>query len=119
MLNRKTLPELIEDLRENDNVINWHEIEPQEAKARPIPESVDGRIRDALVRRGIRELYTHQHSAYEAVNKGENIVAVTPTASGKTMCYNLPVLQAVATDETSRALYIFPTKALAQDRKAN
>ncbi|WP_407945062.1 DEAD/DEAH box helicase [Paenibacillus glycinis] len=118
MLNRKTLPELIEELRDNDNVINWHEIEPQEAKARPIPDSVDDRIRDALVRRGIQELYTHQHSAYEAVNKGENIVAVTPTASGKTMCYNLPVLQAIATDETSRALYIFPTKALAQDQKS-
>ncbi|QHW34515.1 DEAD/DEAH box helicase [Paenibacillus rhizovicinus] len=118
MLKKKPLPELIDELRSNENVIHWHEIEPQEANARPIPESVDVRIRDALTRRGITELYTHQHSAYQAVSKGENIVAVTPTASGKTMCYNLPVLQAIAADDTSRALYIFPTKALAQDQKS-
>ncbi|QHT61672.1 DEAD/DEAH box helicase [Paenibacillus lycopersici] len=118
MFKKKSLPELIDDLRNNENVIHWHEINPKEAKTKPMPESVDPRIREALARRGINELYTHQHSAYEAVGKGENIVAVTPTASGKTMCYNLPVLQAIAADSTSRALYIFPTKALAQDQKS-
>ncbi|WNQ09142.1 DEAD/DEAH box helicase [Paenibacillus aurantius] len=117
-MRKKTLPELIEDLRSNENIINWHEMPPQEARTRPIPESVDPRLRKALEKRGIKEVYTHQHSAYETVQRGENIVAVTPTASGKTLCYNLPVLQAIAADDSSRALYLFPTKALAQDQKS-
>lgn len=118
MLRRKTLPQLIEELRANENIINWHEIQPQESKTRPMPSSVDPRIKAALEKRGIAELYTHQHTAYETVRKGENIVAVTPTASGKTLCYNLPVLQAIAEDDGSRALYLFPTKALSQDQKS-
>ncbi|NHN30728.1 DEAD/DEAH box helicase [Paenibacillus agricola] len=117
-MRKKSLSELITELRANDNISNWHEIEPQAAKTRPIPVSVDPRIQSALNQRGIEELYTHQFSAYETLQKGENIVTVTPTASGKTLCYNLPVLQAIAEDDTSRALYLFPTKALAQDQKS-
>ncbi|QJD87977.1 DEAD/DEAH box helicase [Cohnella herbarum] len=117
-MNRKTLPDLIQELRTNENIINWHEIPPQDARSMPFPDHVDSRIKDAFHRRGIRELYTHQHSAFQAVNAGDNIVAVTPTASGKTLCYNLPVLQAIAQEDTSRALYLFPTKALAQDQKS-
>ncbi|MEI7024275.1 DEAD/DEAH box helicase [Paenibacillus sp. y28] len=115
---KKTLSELIQQLKHNENIVNWQEVEPQEAKTRPMPESVDPRIQAALAKRGIEELYTHQHTAYETIRKGENVVAVTPTASGKTLCYNLPVLQAIAEDEGSRALYLFPTKALAQDQKS-
>lgn len=118
MITKKTLSEMIQELRGNENIINWTEIEPQEAKAKSIPESVDSRIRSALAKRGIEQLYTHQYTAYETIRKGENIVAVTPTASGKTLCYNLPVLQAIAEDDSSRALYLFPTKALAQDQKS-
>jgi DEAD/DEAH box helicase domain-containing protein len=118
MFKKKTLADIIQELRGNENIVNWHEIEPQDAKYKPIPDTVDARIADALARRGIDQLYSHQCSAYKAVEKGENIVAVTPTASGKTMCYNLPVLQAIAADETSRALYLFPTKALSQDQKS-
>ena len=114
----KSLAELIQELRSNENIINWHEMEPQEARTRPMPESVDDAIRAALTKRGISELYSHQHTAYTAVQGGDNIVAVTPTASGKTLCYNLPVLQQIASDSTSRALYLFPTKALAQDQKS-
>ncbi|RXZ81959.1 DEAD/DEAH box helicase [Paenibacillaceae bacterium] len=117
-MGKQTLPELIAQLRGNENIINWHEIEPQEARTKPLPDGVDSRIRDALAKRGITELYIHQHAAFQTVQQGENIVAVTPTASGKTLCYNLPVLQAVAADDTSRALYLFPTKALAQDQKS-
>ncbi|ASS69101.1 MULTISPECIES: DEAD/DEAH box helicase [unclassified Paenibacillus] len=117
-MKKKTLSELIQELRGNEHIANWHEIEPQEARTRPMPESVDPRIEDALGKRGIAELYTHQSSAYETVRKGENVVAVTPTASGKTLCYNLPVLQEIADDDSSRALYLFPTKALAQDQKS-
>ncbi|GGG88063.1 DEAD/DEAH box helicase [Paenibacillus radicis (ex Gao et al. 2016)] len=118
MLRKKNLSQLIEGLRTNENVINWHEVEPIEATTRPMPESVDDRIKAALAKRGIEQLYSHQCTAYETIRKGENVVAVTPTASGKTLCYNLPVLQAIAEDDASRALYLFPTKALAQDQKS-
>ncbi|MBJ6363654.1 DEAD/DEAH box helicase [Paenibacillus sp. GCM10012307] len=117
-MKKKSLLELIDDLRKNENIVNWHEIPPQEAQTRPIPESVDPRIREALHKRGIVELYTHQETAFRIVAAQENIVAVTPTASGKTLCYNLPVLQEIARDDSSRALYLFPTKALAQDQKS-
>ncbi|MCY8720662.1 ATP-dependent helicase MrfA [Bacillus sp. S10C12M] len=117
-MKKKSLTELISELKGNENVVNWHEIEPRGARTRPMPESIDERIKTALSKRGIDELYTHQYSAYQYVQKGENIVTVTPTASGKTLCYNLPVLQSIAQDETNRALYLFPTKALAQDQKS-
>lgn len=115
---KKTLSDIISELRGSENVVHWHELNPVEAMTRPIPDSVNERLRSALEVRRVRELYTHQYSAFEAVQKGENIVAVTPTASGKTLCYNLPVLQSIAEDATNRALYIFPTKALAQDQKS-
>lgn len=118
MIGKKSLSELIKELRQNENIINWHEIEPREAKTRPLPSSVDDRIKNALQKRGIGELYSHQYSAYETLRNGQNIVAVTPTASGKTLCYNLPVLQSIAENDANRALYIFPTKALAQDQKS-
>ena len=118
MFKKKQLAQIIEELKQNEHIVNWHEIPPQEAKTKPMPDHVDPRIKAALARRGIERLYTHQYSAFEAVRRGENIVAVTPTASGKTLCYNLPVLQAIAEDDGSRALYIFPTKALAQDQKS-
>jgi DEAD/DEAH box helicase domain-containing protein len=117
-MKKKNLHELIEQLRKDPNVVYWHEIEPQEANTVPMPDSLDARLKAALEKRGIASLYTHQAAAYEAVRNGEHIVAVTPTASGKTLCYNLPVLQAIAEAEHSRALYLFPTKALAQDQKS-
>jgi DEAD/DEAH box helicase domain-containing protein len=118
MFKKKQLAQIIEELKQNEQIVNWHEIPPQEAKTKPMPDHVDPRIKAALARRGIEQLYTHQYSAFEAVRRGEHIVAVTPTASGKTLCYNLPVLQAIAEYDGSRALYIFPTKALAQDQKS-
>ena len=72
----------------------------------------------AYSEKGIRRLYTHQAAAAEAVHSGKNVVIVTPTASGKTLCYNLPVLNAVLENADTRALYLFPTKALAQDQLA-
>lgn len=118
MIKKKDLSDLIQELRSNENIVNWQEIEPQEAKTRPIPDSVDPRIAAALNKRGIQALYTHQRTAFETAQRGENFVAVTPTASGKTLCYNLPVLQAIASDPINRALYLFPTKALSQDQKS-
>jgi DEAD/DEAH box helicase domain-containing protein len=72
----------------------------------------------AYAAKGIRRLYTHQAEAAEAVHAGKNVVIVTPTASGKTLCYNLPVLNATLENSDCRALYLFPTKALAQDQLA-
>ncbi len=96
-----------------------HEIVPaRSAIHAPFPDWLDGRIADGLRSRGIDALYTHQAEAIDAVHAGDDVVVVTPTASGKTLCYALPVLQAIADDPASRALFIFPTKALGQDQVA-
>ena len=81
------------------------------------PEDLDPRISAALKARGVERLYRHQAQAWRATGSGSHVVVVTPTASGKTLCYNLPVLQAVI-QRQSKALYLFPTKALAQDQVA-
>jgi DEAD/DEAH box helicase domain-containing protein len=88
------------------------------ARTVPIPDSIDPHLADALRARGIEALYTHQAQALELLGKGGHCVVVTPTASGKTLCYNLPVLQGLLTESATRALYLFPTKALAQDQLA-
>lgn len=82
------------------------------------PAWVREELREAYRTKGIRQLYTHQAAAAEAVHAGKNVVIVTPTASGKTLCYNLPVADAILSDSDVRALYLFPTKALAQDQLA-
>src|SRR5262245_29081930 len=84
----------------------------------PYPAGVDDRLRAALASRGIDQLYTHQAQAFQHVLARRNVVTVTPTASGKTLCYNGPVLNAILQDDSTRALYLFPTKALAQDQLA-
>ncbi len=89
-----------------------------DARFAPFPDSIDPRLREAFARRGIGQLYIHQAQAFAHVAAGQNIVVTTPTASGKTLCYNLPVLEAILRDPSSRALYLFPTKALAQDQMA-
>jgi len=96
-----------------------HEVLPaRPAEFAPFPDWLDGRIRTGLAQRGIEQLYTHQAAAIEAVHAGRDVVVVTPTASGKTLCYALPVLQAITEDPASRALFLFPTKALGQDQVA-
>src|ERR671914_48888 len=84
----------------------------------PYPEGTDDRLRAALIARGIEQLYTHQAEAFAHALAGRNVVTITPTASGKTLCYNAPVLNAILKDSSTRALYLFPTKALAQDQLA-
>src|SRR2546421_663994 len=84
----------------------------------PFPATMDPRIVEALRARGIEQLYSHQARAWDLVQSGRHVVVVTPTASGKTLCYNLPVLQALVHQPDARALYVFPTKALAQDQLA-
>src|SRR6059036_36228 len=109
---------LLRDEEFQQMVTRWETIAPRPARYAPFPEWLDGRIGAALRRRGIQQLYSHQAAALDATRAGKHIVVVTPTASGKTLCYNLPVLDAIAKDPTARALYIFPTKALAQDQLA-
>src|SRR3954463_8553504 len=84
----------------------------------PYPEGTDERLIAALAARGVEQLYTHQAEAFEHVLAGRDVVTITPTASGKTLCYNAPVLNAILKDPSTRALYLFPTKALAQDQLA-
>lgn len=98
------------------NVTRWETIEPKEGVYADFPSSLDGRIVEKLKERGIGRLYSHQGQAVEAVLDGKSTVVVTPTASGKTLCYNLPVIDMILKNPQSRALYLFPTKALSQDQ---
>ncbi len=83
----------------------------------PYPDGVSAAVRAALAERGISNLYTHQAAAIEHATAGRNAVVVTPTASGKTLCYNLPVLATLLQQPAARAIYLFPTKALAEDQR--
>ena len=98
------------------NVVRWDTTPPREAHYADFPEGLDARLQPVLARRGVHRLYTHQAHAVREVLAGQDIVVVTPTASGKTMCYNLPVLSAILKNEDARALYLFPTKALSADQ---
>src|ERR1700693_3702092 len=90
----------------------------REAQWADFPAWVHGDLTAAYGDKGIRRLYSHQAAAAETVHAEKNVVIVTPTASGKTLCYNLPILNAILENPDSRALYLFPTKALAQDQLA-
>jgi DEAD/DEAH box helicase domain-containing protein len=89
-----------------------------DAQYEEFPAGIDPRLRAALARRGIDRLYTHQARAIEHALAGRHVVVTTPTASGKTLCYNIPVMNGILADPATRALYLFPTKALAQDQLA-
>jgi DEAD/DEAH box helicase domain-containing protein len=95
-----------------------HVISEASANFAPLPADLRPELVTALAGRGIQRLYSHQADAYEAVRKGRHLVVVTPTASGKTLCYNLPVLQRLLENPQKRALFVYPTKALAQDQLA-
>ena len=95
-----------------------HRLPAMAASFAPYPEGTDERLISGLAARGIEQLYTHQAEAFGHVLGGRNVVTITPTASGKTLCYNAPVLNAILQDSAARALYLFPTKALAQDQLA-
>jgi len=90
----------------------------REAQWRAIPEWVQSELAEAYRERGITEFYSHQATIAELIRAGNNVVVVTPTGSGKTLCYNLPIVNAVLENADTRALYLFPTKALAQDQLA-
>ncbi|HUI41600.1 MAG TPA: DEAD/DEAH box helicase [Terriglobia bacterium] len=88
----------------------------REAELVPFPDALAPELKRVLEARGIHQLYSHQAEAFRLAREGKNPVVVTPTASGKTLCYNLPILDALVRNSDARALYLFPTKALAQDQ---
>lgn len=114
----ETLDRLLGDPALAGSLVEQRVLPAREAELRPLPEWLDPRIAAALRGRGIEALYSHQADALEHLRAGHDIVVVTPTASGKSLCYDLPVLQALAEDGAARALYLFPTKALSQDQLA-
>ncbi|MDR6122625.1 DEAD/DEAH box helicase domain-containing protein [Bacillus sp. SLBN-46] len=122
MYGKKSLQEMLIELKLNEdfkeNIVTWHTIPEKPAQSVSLPDELNPVLKQSLKTKGIEQLYTHQKSAYEKTMGGKSIVAVTPTASGKTLCYNLPVLQSILQNPNSRALYLFPTKALAQDQKS-
>ncbi len=114
------LPDVLTALRRDQNfmanVMTWRTLPAQAARYAPLPDRLHSALRAILQRRGMGQLYSHQAQAVELALSGHNLAVVTPTASGKTLCYNLPVLQSLLTDSAARALYLFPTKALAHDQ---
>ncbi len=117
-----TLPALLTDLRADPgfmtNVMAWRTLPARPAQLLPYPPALHPALQTALAGRGIAQLYTHQAQAVELALAGQHVVVVTPTASGKTLCYNLPVLHSLLQEPNARALYLFPTKALAHDQLA-
>ncbi len=101
------------------NVVEWRTDPPRAAQWADLPGEMHPALRGWLRQKGIRQLYVHQAQAFEQAMQGSNLVIVTDTASGKTLCYNLPVLQTILQNPAARALYLFPTKALTQDQWNN
>ena len=99
-------------------VAAWHRFPARPGRYGAFPPALDRRLVAMLRSRSIERLYCHQATAVAAALRGEQVAVVTPTASGKTLCYNLPVLHTLLNDPSARALYLFPTKALAQDQLA-
>ena len=98
------------------NVTRWEKIPAQPGQYAGYPEELDERLVAVCRQRGIDRLYSHQAAAVRTAAAGKPFVVITPTASGKTLCYNLPVLDRILHDRQARALYLFPTKALSQDQ---
>jgi DEAD/DEAH box helicase domain-containing protein len=105
-----------DDLLQGEEIAYLGTEAAREARLAPLPEELHPRVREALAAQGIDALYTHQRQAWDAAARGEHLVVTTGTASGKTLAFNLPVLDAIASDSKQRALYLYPTKALAQDQ---
>jgi DEAD/DEAH box helicase domain-containing protein len=98
------------------NLVAWRTLPPRPAQTHPFPDDLPAPVKQTLIASGIHTLYSHQFEAWTNARAGENIILSTGTASGKTLAYNLPVLASLLADSNARALYLFPTKALAQDQ---
>ena len=111
------LEPLLHDPAFQRSVVHHRILPARSAQYAPFPPDLHPALVEALQRRGIQALYTHQAAAVSAALQGRHVLLVTPTASGKTLAYNLPVLHTLLHDPNARALYIYPTKALAQDQR--
>ncbi|MDR1174830.1 MAG: DEAD/DEAH box helicase [Treponema sp.] len=118
MDNSAALKAILESPEFVPHIVENRLIQAQEGLYVPFPPGLDPRIAGNLRKRGIEKIYTHQAEVWEAAYAGKHVVVVTPTASGKTLCYNLPSLEALLEDEKARCLYLFPTKALSQDQQS-
>ncbi|KGR81667.1 DEAD/DEAH box helicase [Lysinibacillus odysseyi] len=120
---KKSISELLQAWRYDEelkeNIVHWHTLDGKAAEYEPFPEELHPSLQNALQKRGIEQLYTHQREAFDKAVQGVSFTAITPTASGKSLCYHLPVLQEIISNKSSRAIYLFPTKALAQDQKTD
>src|SRR5256884_7798947 len=105
-----------DDLLQGEEIAYLGTEPAREARLAPLPDELHPRVRNALAAQGIDQLYTHQRAAWDAAQRGEPVVVTTGTASGKTLAFNLPVPDAIAREPKQRALYLYPTKALAQDQ---
>ena len=105
-----------DDLLQGEELAYQSIVPRREPRIAPLPAALHAEVRAALARQGISELYAHQAQAWEASERGEHLIVTTGTASGKTLAFNLPVLNALAAEPKNRALYLYPTKALAQDQ---
>ena len=114
------LEQLLDTLRHDAGfmscVTNWHQSPEREARHAPWPAGIHQKVLDAVAKNGIQKPYTHQAQAIQLAAAGQDLCVVTPTASGKTLCYNVPILNAILDNPDTRALYLFPTKALSQDQ---
>jgi len=118
-LNVRSAAALVERLADkySDRITGFLRLAATSGDFRALPDSLSAATRQALGARGITQLYSHQRESWEAIEGGHHVVVVTPTASGKSLCYHLPVIEAVRASR-AKALYLFPTKALAQDQVA-
>lgn len=120
---KRTIDELLQEWQYDEelkqNIVHISTLEGRPAQFCEFPKNLHPSIQKALKTRGIEKLYSHQREAFDYAMKGKSFTAITPTASGKSLCYHLPVLQSILEDSSTRAIYLFPTKALAQDQKAD
>jgi DEAD/DEAH box helicase domain-containing protein len=112
------IDELLSDPAFGPRIAHVERMPPRGADWAPLPADLSPALASSLASRGVDRLYSHQAKAYELARSGRDFVVVTPTASGKTLCYNLPVVQTLLEESSARALYLFPTKALSQDQQA-
>lgn len=123
MRTKKTIPEILAEWKVEpemmERIYHWHTKQEKPASYADFPEAMHDSLKGALRKKGIEQLYTHQRQAFDLAQEGKSFTAVTPTASGKSYCYHLPVLHKILNDPNARALYLFPTKALAQDQKSD
>ena len=122
MQKEKNIKKALEELKKiglrDDSLRLIKHIPAQEGSYQQYPEEIHPSLVKALKKKGFSQLYSHQHQAWQLIQKKKNIVVVTPTASGKTLCYNLPVLDSILKNPSSRSIYLFPTKALSQDQRS-